>query len=213
MSNSKRERDFFIRSYLPFEELTAILQDKRSTINRYALIKHDKDDCEVHTHIFLRFIDRKSLNVVKELFPPIDNNGVKQSTFIEFCKSETIAVRYLMHLDDPNKFQYDSTEVVYFNLDLQSYIDISLVQEDFLTTALFEMLDGVPLRELSKRYKRDFIIHYRQLKELAKDIEFQERCYTKKALIDLETGEFCSPTAHKEYDFKIMKDFIRSEIK
>lgn len=211
MSKAVRFRDFFIRSYLPLEDLTNLLEEKRKTINRYALIVHDKDDSEVHTHLFIRFKERRSLNAVLEEFPSVDSAGVKQSTHVEVCKNEIKSVRYLMHLDNPEKFQYNESEVLTFNLDLQSYIDNESDNQDMFTVALMEMLDGVPLKELARRYGRDFIIHYRQLKELARDIEQEERCRCKTALIDLETGEFTSPNAVKEYDFNLMKEFIRKE--
>ena len=38
-----------------------------------------------------------------------------ESNFIEICKSKKASIRYLTHLDDRDKYQYDSDEVIHNN--------------------------------------------------------------------------------------------------
>lgn len=77
----------------------------------YALIEHDSDiddDGQLkkpHVHVFIRFPNPRYLNsVAKDL-------GIA-SNYIRPCGDSRSFVRYLVHLDSPNKFQYDPHQIV-----------------------------------------------------------------------------------------------------
>lgn len=72
----------------------------------YALIKHDSDIDDdgnlkkEHIHVFIRFDNpRYLLSVARDL-------GIA-SNYIRPCGDQRSFVRYLVHADSPNKFQYD----------------------------------------------------------------------------------------------------------
>lgn len=77
----------------------------------YALIEHDSDidddgqPKKPHVHVFIRFPNPRYLNsVAKDL-------GIA-SNYIRPCGDSRSFVRYLVHRDSPNKFQYDPKNIV-----------------------------------------------------------------------------------------------------
>ena len=75
-------------------------------------ITHDKDIDELtgelvepHTHIYLDYETPRKLSTIANLFGVADN-------FIEVVKNKKGFIRYLTHMDDPEKYQYPSFEVV-----------------------------------------------------------------------------------------------------
>lgn len=74
-------------------------------------ITHDKDIdengelVEPHTHIYLEYETPRKLSTIANLFGVADN-------FIEAVKNKKGFIRYLTHLDDPEKHQYPPFEVV-----------------------------------------------------------------------------------------------------
>lgn len=77
----------------------------------YALIEHDSDiddDGQIkkpHVHVFIRFPNPRYLNSVSK------DLGIA-SNYIRPCGDSRSFVRYLVHLDSPNKFQYDSNKII-----------------------------------------------------------------------------------------------------
>ena len=78
------------------------------------MINHDKDKTEgnnlvePHTHFVIQYQTPRNRSTVANLL------GVKEN-FILPCKSTQSSLRYLLHLDDPQKAQYDYSEVIHNN--------------------------------------------------------------------------------------------------
>lgn len=74
-------------------------------------ITHDKDNdengqiIEKHTHILIEYETPRKITTMANLFEVEEN-------FIEVVKSKKAVLRYLTHLDDSDKFQYDSKEII-----------------------------------------------------------------------------------------------------
>lgn len=74
-------------------------------------ITHDKDIdengelVEAHTHLLIDYETPRKITTVSNLFGVADN-------FIEVVKNKKGFLRYLTHLDEPDKYKYDSSEVI-----------------------------------------------------------------------------------------------------
>ena len=116
----------------------------------YAYILHDLDTDEngelkkAHWHIVLRFKDTRSINVLsEELDIP--------SHRLEYCRNLKGAIRYLTHIDDPDKYQY-KVESVKSNFVLSNYFK-SNVDEDVQAQAIIDyiLVNGIrSMPELTK---------------------------------------------------------------
>lgn len=79
-------------------------------------VKHDKDLTasdelkETHWHVVVRFSHAVAAKEAKEV---LCSFGCKEAS-VQYRDSWTAVARYLCHLDDPNKAQYDPAEVVEF---------------------------------------------------------------------------------------------------
>lgn len=79
-------------------------------------MKHDHDTTaagelkEAHWHVVVRFSHAVQAKEAKEV---LTSFGCKEKS-VQYRDSWTAVARYLCHLDDPNKFQYDPAEVVEF---------------------------------------------------------------------------------------------------
>ena len=93
-----------------------------------------------HVHINLYFDGKKSIQQVRELLEPI---GVK---LIQPMHSAQGATRYLLHLDHPERAQYDESEVLCLGgvaLDFSKVIPQSRMNEIMKDMALFIHDNGV----------------------------------------------------------------------
>lgn len=102
-------------SYM-FAAKVALVQ---TVFDEWAFILHDHDSNEdgtlkkAHLHWVGRFANQRELSTVARKLDLPEHD-------IEVCKSWKKAVRYLVHLDDSEKFQY-SHEAVTANFELERY--------------------------------------------------------------------------------------------
>lgn len=185
------ERNFFIRTYLNEQTLEMVLARNVNTIARSCYCVHDKDIKEdgslatKHIHLCLRFTYQRSINAVLSLFPK-NNIGdtLPQATYVEFMVSEDRAIRYLLHLDDTDKYQYDRSCLVNSGYRVDTYLDNVLrgiVRTDTSVYALQDLLNGDTWENVAKRYGREFIYHISSYKLLLSLIDSQDR-YNKNML-------------------------------
>lgn len=87
---------------------------------------HDKDvnptgePKKPHYHVMLMFEGKKSLTQVEEIFKTIEGVGC------EVVKSVRGYARYLCHLDNPEKYQYDVSEVTCLASDYLGTIGLAI---------------------------------------------------------------------------------------
>lgn len=87
------------------EDIEKLVNSMTGTAKVYA-INHDKDiDTEAHTHFVIDYATPRSITTVANVF------GVEPN-FIEVVRNKKGMLRYLIHLDDKDKFQYDPDEVI-----------------------------------------------------------------------------------------------------
>lgn len=141
--------------------------DKSNYVEHYAYIHHDSDDCEPHYHFLFCLARSRRLS---DVLSSIKKEG-STNVFVESCSSPSSIVRYFVHADNPDKHQY-SVDSVVSDTDLSYFDSLSRekpVKEDNVLNAFLDLVDGMPIIECSKKYGRDFIIHYNHIKALLLD--------------------------------------------
>lgn len=189
---SQRVRTFAIELYAEWENLSEILQTIKDDSNKYAIIKHDcdvwtsEDEAEnpahvagspkkVHYHVWTNRVNGCTLTALSKRL------GI-ETRFIQKCENDKGFLRYLFHLDDPDKFQYPRERVV-SNFDL-SYIfrternEVEIVIE-LLETALsgaskYDMLRYAQRNNCYDVLRRNWAIIFD-----SRDDEYQQRSIGK----------------------------------
>lgn len=180
MKKSLRSRKFSLVTYLNESQLCGVLLQHSHQIRSYAYAYHDKDIAEtgefkiLHCHVVLVLYNATSLSAVLRWFDYLtDEGGRNVNTLGEYCTDIYSQFDYLTHRHNPDKFQYSSDIVKSDDLKFWNAVEESSF--DNLTLATFSYLDSnLPLRDLVKIYGRDFIIHYRTIKELSEDIRLEQ---------------------------------------
>lgn len=175
---NERSRTHVSVLYINKEDVLLILEKNLSIINRYALIEHSRDfyddgkEKPTHIHLWVQFFNKKSIKQVQELFYVFDEDKQKPCTVLsELCQNNHISQRYLLHLDDPQKAQYEFEEIISYNVDLSNIYDCYATDGEWEYECLRRMVDGEDKLELAREYGRDFIYHYFQFKTLCNDIK------------------------------------------
>lgn len=137
MVEVKKSRSFLGVIYPDSEsyDCAAVLASLDDVFSEWAYVLHDRDVDEdsgevkkAHYHWVGRRTPVGISTVAKQL-------GVPENS-VEFCKKWKSAVRYLVHADDPLKFQYDHS-LVESNLDFESFF----LDGDSMAGQIFEALE------------------------------------------------------------------------
>ena len=127
-----RTRNWFI-TINQNAECFAEFKETITCINKltFAYILHDKDiQTEPHYHCVLKYEDAKTFGMIQKHF---------KGAHIEPAESMYKCCRYLIHLDDPDKFQYSTTEVV----DTQNLFGYYVQHDDHLKLDEFTLIENV----------------------------------------------------------------------
>ena len=144
-----------------------------------AYIVHNKDDAPPHIHIFMCFgSDRRGTDILKWFDNLIDEKGQLINTRFEAVKSSESLLDYLTHKNEADKFQYSEADIIYSSEQAREKLLEDTTDNGF--GALDEMLNGIPLREIARRYGKDFIRNYYSYKALKNDIIDEERRIEQK---------------------------------
>lgn len=107
----------------------------------YAACLHDRDvgddgkTKKAHYHFYLRFPSARSFaSIAKELQIP---------DHIENCRSRDGAIRYLIHADDPDKYQYEMKDME-FSKDMEKYVSKAFrnSEEDSEAMAILDIINS-----------------------------------------------------------------------
>lgn len=141
-----RTRNWFITINQNSECFTEF-KEKVTCINKltFAYILHDKDiHTEPHYHCVLKYEDAKTFGMIQKHF-----NGAH----IEPAESMYKCCRYLIHLDDSDKYQYPASEVVdtqnlfgyYVNHDDHLKLDENTLLENVENGTITNIIDAIKL--------------------------------------------------------------------
>lgn len=171
----KRYYNFSCISYVPIKDMKLYL-DNSPLVRHYAMICHDKEDCEPHLHIILCLRNNCTLSALYKRFK---NKFPDVNTLVEEVLDFEGIFDYLTHKNQENKHQYDNGEIVSDNIDwFLSATDNNKVVYDTSIGIIQDLLNGVPLEEMHLRYGRDFVINYYKYKDFANAV-YHQREYAK----------------------------------
>lgn len=144
MKNKKNNPDvpqqsklFLLELYPEWKDFNKLIENIRLQSNYYAYIIHDKDVNDdtgdlkkPHCHCLIEFKNKRTVKGVYNLL----NSLSLETRFIQpVYKSENSVTRYLLHLDDEDKYPYDFNEIQTNNPDRVKY---HLLQEIDVNTQL-----------------------------------------------------------------------------
>lgn len=182
MSDNKRYRNFSLLTYLQPKDIESVMLKHDRQVKAYAYITHDKDSNEFgefkekHIHLLISIINALNLDTIRNWFKGFeDENGQQINTLAQPMHDICGAYEYLTHeteqAREQGKYVYPKDDIKGNNL---SYFQDSSKQDiDNLTLAIDDLLNGIPLDEVRKKYGRDFIMHYGHIKLLFNDIQKQ----------------------------------------
>lgn len=178
--SKKRSRNFSLITYLSKEDLQEVLSFHLENIKAYAYILHDKDNKENHFHLVLSLYNATTANAVCKWFRGyVDDKGQPINTIGQCVHDKSAVFCYLTHENAKDKFQYSYDDIIGYNQEF--FLDSEEIKVDSVSMALEDLLSGVSVRVLCKRYGRDFIIHSKSILSVAEMIRYEE--YQKKSIL------------------------------
>lgn len=210
-----RVRKFSLISYCSEDQIRGVLEHRPVRGAVYILhdrdIKEDGTPKEPHVHILLSLHNAATVKQVRNWFPKEPN------TLGQVLRDNEKALRYLQHLDDPEKTPYTDDEVKTFGEGREPFVR-SVLSSGESAALIEEMLDdiisGVPIRMLVRRYGRDFAYNREKLCELARMIEVEEGKYSCNAqmewlkICDLHDGGIMS-----EYEYLRLAEMYGEKVR
>lgn len=194
----KTARAVLIRTYATEEQLAQVMQEHDRMVNVCAFITHDRDKNEdgsakvkhIHANVLL---DRsRELTGTESWFKKlVDEKGKPIQTVVMACKDTIGADDYLTH-DTPEakaegKFQYVDEDIKVlkgsrddwraFKTDWMRKHDARIQKEanaDEVEQLLQDIIDGIPAREMARRYGRDYVKNVKSYRHYAGEIVFEE---------------------------------------
>ena len=127
---SKKNRNFSCVLYGNVTNLNEFLKSAEYVPRQYAYIVHDKDikdNGEVkktHIHLILCYENARSLESVEKGLIKYMSIGEEnlQNAFIEPCRDLKGAYGYLIHKNEPNKYQYSESDIVCSSSDYFTHV-------------------------------------------------------------------------------------------
>ncbi len=159
MAGTKQTRNFDIVTYLSREHLMYNLSCHWEQINWYAWMTHEPDPVDpnhheyglkqTHTHLVLVTRSPLSVKTIRNrLYDPDDH----QNSIVQFCGNVVGASRYLMHLDDPNKYQYPRENVVTTREDFDSFINSVSTGADSYRDMVEDVINNWSYDDMMQKY-------------------------------------------------------------
>ena len=173
-TKTKRTRRFCLTTYIDDNVLYGYLNGLQ-WVQHWAYITHDRDINEggelkeKHTHILLYTYEAKTSSAIKKNFDNFsaDYYGVcnekPQNTMCQDCHDVCAQWRYLRHLDDKHKAQYDMQDVICDDLSYWNTLDKYNGLTDSVGNTGLSILDdymnGTDCYTMAQRYGKEWIYH------------------------------------------------------
>lgn len=184
---SGRYRKFSLITYLHQIQIDSVLCKHWNQIRAYAYAYHDKDTNEdgtpkePHTHLIIVTHCTCTLSAVRRWFDGFVKDGKPVTTTAQKMTDEFEMYEYLIHntlaAKAADKYQYDpkirqSNNHEYFKANEAS-------NWDNIQLACEMILKGTSIHDCGKKFGRDFILHYRQIKDYLCDVRLWENEHIK----------------------------------
>lgn len=195
MAYTSKYRSYTLIFYGNSKELDFLLLKYATRIEHYAYILHDKDiyaeDLKDDNGNYVHRkgeIEKPHYHLLVDFYNPCYPNGVKKIFTTELDKPRVERVvdkaaqyEYLIHKNDPDKYQYPKSDIVSPDINFYEHLCINGEKRDTDEKAIAivgDILAGISPRIIMHRYGRDCIIHYSQYADMADRIrqyEIEER--------------------------------------
>lgn len=135
-------------------DFVSVLDTIKKTSN-YAFILHDKDiddsgkPIKAHYHVLIFFITQHTISAVSKAL------GVPQND-IKIIKNKVGAIQYLIHKNNPEKYQYDFNDIS-SNLDISKYFNNKIDSENQVIYDIMNYVKSSEYINLATFY--DFILN------------------------------------------------------
>lgn len=190
-----------LTTYVTEEQLKTILQVKSAQIEHARYIYHYKEDKEPHTHLVIVTIKPRKLSDVRGWFKGlVDSKGETANTLSKELISTSSMEEYFTHSDeksmaDNSKHQYLTEDIKVLQGSTDDYLSLETRIEENARLAreseerrianreataedideqINDIIAGVPLRQMAKKYGRDYIKNRRAYNEYAMMVACEE---------------------------------------
>lgn len=176
----RRTRRFCISTYIDHNAVERYVR-RSPWVQHFAMCTHTRDVKEdgspkdVHTHIILYTYNAHTASGIRKNFDTFSAElymGKQEQiehTLVQECHSVASQFRYLRHLDDPDKAQYEEIEVITDNdIYWKDLCRTNGMNDSSFNSGLQmfdDILDGVSTREMIVRYGKEYIYHSHSFKE------------------------------------------------
>lgn len=176
-SNKERSsRKFSLVTYLTEEQLRDVLNSHYRQIKAWAYAYHDSDKNDdgslkvKHCHVILYVYNASTVTRIRKWFRAFDSDGKEITTTGQICDDLSSMWDYLIHADNPEKFQYPDS--IRCSNDRYFFMDDS-PNDDNSLSIIDDLLSDVSIYEMVSRYGRDFCIHFGHYSDIVKAIRRQ----------------------------------------
>lgn len=139
MSESAKNQFWITLHKLTMEENNRGIEYLKNIADKYAYVLHNKDVSEdgelktPHYHMYLYTKDRVRESTLRNKLSTMmgcNLDGCK----VEYAQSPRSCIRYLVHKDSPDKYQYEHCEIIVRNISVDAYLsdDASMMVKDSL---------------------------------------------------------------------------------
>ena len=211
----QRNRNWFLtinRESSCFTELKAILVNNGSTFKHYAYVLHDKDNEEQpHYHLCLEYKNARTFTQVKAMF---------DGAHVEEMEYKNMSYQYLIHKNDPQKYQYEIDNVMTLEKD---YLMLMLNNNEYDkldTTTLIEAINsGIhTYTELILKFGLNQVNMYHNLinklfnEQFEKQLEFKNNEIKRLEKSNRDLFNYLTSLYNVLEDKDIENDFIKEVI-
>ena len=170
-----KDRWFTCVTYANENAVKYMIQKQRNAIRAFAYIIHDKDETDTHIQIILRTYQPYAFKTILNWFraAQIETGSEKiQNTFVQTIIDRYGIVNYLTHKDEPDKAQYDESQIVDGGLE-QFYENDGTKDNSF--EIITDLMENVSYYDMVKRYGREYIYHHDQYEKVAARIRAERK--------------------------------------
>lgn len=162
-------QSFYSFKMISYNTLEFIVEKLNERSANYYIVEHDKDlnengeTKEKHFHIVFTVPVRMRFKQVFNLF----NAGEEQNTLVQVSDDLTHDIRYLTHKDNPEKHQYDDSEIISNNVErYNKYVGGRCDTDEEKNEIFIDDLCSFSVREMCIKYGRDYMRYYKQYNEV-----------------------------------------------
>ena len=134
----KRYRNFMLLLYPEWRDFADILQDIKGSFKRYAYIKHipEEEEKKEHLHLILSLDNPRTIESLSKRV------GIPKN-LIQSIKGLRGSCRYLVHMDNEDKYQYELDQVIVSNAFKDTFYKSfdDLLSEDEMLNNIFSFID------------------------------------------------------------------------